>query len=308
MAFDIIGDIHGCNDTLQALLQKLGYAVKDGVWSHPARKVIFLGDFIDRDLGQRNVIEIVRPMIEQGAAQAVMGNHEYNAIAWHTVVDGKPLRPNSEKNFRQHRAFLEAYPDDDERSEVIDWFKTLPLWLDTGELCVIHACWDPTLMLRIADTQQGSHLLGDELLFESSRKGSWQHTAIETLLKGKEISLPDGVIFHDKDGNPRNEIRVRFWDRTVMNYQEAFFGPEKFRTHIPEHPIEHDYVIDYDASLPPLFLGHYWLDSKPAPLASNIACVDYSVAKAGGRLVAYRWDGEQQLSNEKFVCVNRIEA
>jgi hypothetical protein len=30
----------------------------------------------------------------------------------------------------------------------------------------------------------------------------------------------------------------------------------------------------------------------PVPLAPNIACLDYSVAQLGGKLVAYRWDGE----------------
>jgi hypothetical protein len=48
--------------------------------------------------------------------------------------------------------------------------------------------------------------------------------------------------------------------------------------------------------------GHYWLppDAAKVPLAQNVACLDYSVAK-GGDLTAYRWDGEQVLSAEKFV-------
>ena len=36
----------------------------------------------------------------------------------------------------------------------------------------------------------------------------------------------------------------------------------------------------------PVFLGHYWMEGDPAPLATNIACLDYSVAKPGGKLVA----------------------
>jgi hypothetical protein len=48
------------------------------------------------------------------------------------------------------------------------------------------------------------------------------------------------------------------------------------------------------------------MDSEPEILAANVACLDYSVAsKSGGKLVAYRWDGEQELSNEKFVFVDR---
>ena len=47
--YDIIGDIHGYADVLETLLRKLGYEKPTGIWRHPAgRKVLFLGDFIDR--------------------------------------------------------------------------------------------------------------------------------------------------------------------------------------------------------------------------------------------------------------------
>ena len=39
----------------------------------------------------------------------------------------------------------------------------------------------------------------------------------------------------------------------------------------------------------------------------NVACLAYSVAsEEGGKLVAYRWDGEQQLRNDKFIWVERL--
>ena len=49
----------------------------------------------------------------------------------------------------------------------------------------------------------------------------------------------------------------------------------------------------------PCFIGHYWLDGEPSPLAPNIACLDYSIAKAG-KLVAYRWQREQILGESGF--------
>ena len=53
-----------------------------------------------------------------------------------------------------------------------------------------------------------------------------------------------------------------------------------------------------------LFFGHYWLDPKSvkAPLAPNVACLDYSTGY-GGPLVAYRFDGEKNLNPDKFVAV-----
>jgi hypothetical protein len=47
-SFDIIGDIHGYADTLAGLLRNLGYVEQDGIYRHPARRLIFAGDFIDR--------------------------------------------------------------------------------------------------------------------------------------------------------------------------------------------------------------------------------------------------------------------
>src|SRR4051794_116693 len=82
--YDLIGDIHGHADELEQLLEGLGYHRHAGVYRHPERKVIFLGDFIDRGPKIRQVLEIVRPMLEEGHALAVMGNHELNALAFHT--------------------------------------------------------------------------------------------------------------------------------------------------------------------------------------------------------------------------------
>ena len=310
MSYDIIGDIHGCAHSLQLLLDRLEYSVHDGAYRHPERRVIFLGDFIDRGPLQRETIEIVRRMVDAGAALSVMGNHEFNALAYYTPdrESGDYLRPHTEKNMRQHQAFLDAYahtPDD--HADVIAWFMTLPLWLDLGGLRVVHACWDARLIARIAEFQGGSHLLSEDLLVQSNRRGQWQFEALETLLKGKEIRLPDGASFRDKDGTSRHNIRVRWWDQGATNFKEAFFGPESARTHIPEDEIAGDHLVDYSHEAPPVFLGHYWMEDEPAPLARNIACLDYSVAKPGGRLTAYRWDGEQVLEKARFVWVDRVE-
>lgn len=81
MNYDIIGDIHGHAGALKALLADLGYVEKGRTWSHPDRQAIFLGDFIDRGPRQVETVDIVRRMVDAGNAQAVMGNHELNAIA-----------------------------------------------------------------------------------------------------------------------------------------------------------------------------------------------------------------------------------
>ena len=101
----------------------------------------------------------------------------------------------------------------------------LPLWLDLGGLRVVHACWDARLIAKIAVSQGGSHLLSEDLLVLASRRSQWQYEALETLLKGKEIRLPDGASFRDKDGTSRHNIRVRWWDQGATNFKERFSVP-----------------------------------------------------------------------------------
>src|SRR5450631_1994192 len=124
--YDLIGDIHGHADELVRLLDLLSYQKCQGVYRHPERKVIFLGDFIDRGPKIRQVLETVRPMIEEGTALAVMGNHELNALAYHTEdtqKSGQYLRPHIPKNEKQHRATLEQLKPD-ELWSYLDWFRT----------------------------------------------------------------------------------------------------------------------------------------------------------------------------------------
>ena len=88
--YDLIGDIHGYATELKALLTKMDYEEIDGVWQHPERKVIFLGDFVDRGPEQIETVNIARNMVENGQALAVMGNHEFNAVAWATPDPENP--------------------------------------------------------------------------------------------------------------------------------------------------------------------------------------------------------------------------
>jgi hypothetical protein len=306
--YDIIGDIHGQAVELEELLTKLGYVCVDDVYQHDTRQVIFLGDFIDRGPHQRRVLDLARAMVDDGTALAVMGNHEFNAIAYHTPDgSGGHLRPRNAKNAHQHRAFLDEFAEQpDDWAEAIGWFKTLPLWLELEGLRVVHACWDPVHINRICENYGGSALLTDGLLHQSSMRGSWQYSALETLLKGKEVQLPEGVYFFDKDGTRRHEIRVRWWGKG-KTYKDVYMGPKSAITHIPDDLIEGDHMVEYGHYEKPVFLGHYWMEGEPAPLAPNIACVDYSVAKPGGKLVAYRWCGEPSIRSGNYVWCNRMK-
>jgi hypothetical protein len=296
--YDLIGDIHGHADALQRLLKQLGYASHNGTYGHPDRRVIFLGDFIDRGPQIRETLEIVRPMIDSGAALAVMGNHELNALAFHTTNPDRPgehLRPHNEKNSQQHAETVRQVPAA-ELASYLDWFRTLPLWLDLDGLRVVHACWDETRMAKI------SGRITDEFLYSACLPDGNLFEPVEAILKGKEAKLPPGATFRDKDGHERTATRVKWYEppqgRTYRTYAMAS-EPLESDEPLPGGVIEA--AVPYPEGDKPVFVGHYWLKGpQPALLRQNVACVDWSVAK-GGFLCAYRWDGEQRLDSEKFL-------
>lgn len=79
--FDLIGDVHGCLEELRALVGRLGYtvAVADGHFrvAHPSgRKLVFVGDLVDRGPDTPGVLRFVMDAVAQGSALCVVGNHD----------------------------------------------------------------------------------------------------------------------------------------------------------------------------------------------------------------------------------------
>lgn len=308
-ACDLIGDIHGQYDKLTALLKVLGYRRGGGTWRHPeGRRVIFLGDYVDRGPRIRRVLRLVRGMCEAGSALAIMGNHEYNAVCYATPDgNGGHLRPRFPRNRQQHAGTLAEFFDlREEWAEWIEWMKGLPFYLDLGGLRAVHAAWHPDCVKAL----RGASLKDSVFLKASAVPGAPEFLAVETLLKGVELPLPEGETYPDKDGHCRKAIRARWWESAPagMNYQELIFPPAKTPPAIPvAEPLLAD-IPGYGADEPPVFIGHYWLpaDMAPAPLRHNIACLDYSAAFRGP-LVAYRWDGEKVLSADKFTAAPQAD-
>lgn len=306
-AYDIIGDIHGHGDQLHALLQKLGYHLRYGCFRHPERRAIFVGDLIDRGTQNRMVLQTVMAMVAEGTALAVLGNHELNALAFHhEYADYQWLRPRSNKNLRQHVTFLYEYLRRDRETELdaaLEFFMQLPLWLELDGLRVIHACWHDHYIGTLRPRLTADNCLDEKLLVEATTPGREVFDYLETLLKGQEVALPEGLEFSDKDGIVRPRMRTRWWLNGRVSYRDAAFTPTDQARRLPDKPLPADTATGYPADAAPVFFGHYWLTGRPAPLAHNVACVDYSVAR-GGKLAAYRFDGERALDAGKFVTVD----
>ncbi|RWE07944.1 MAG: polynucleotide kinase-phosphatase [Mesorhizobium sp.] len=142
--FDIIGDVHGCADELETLFDKLGYSL---AWSQDRnertvlvsppkdRKVVFVGDLVDRGPNTPDVLRIAMSMVAAGTAYCVQGNHERKLSRWlegRKVTIAHGLRDTIDQLDTQDRGLREALPAflDNLRSHV---------WLDGGRLAVAHA-------------------------------------------------------------------------------------------------------------------------------------------------------------------------
>ena len=300
--YDIIGDIHGQYDKLAALLAKLGYAPLGDGFRHPAgRRVVFLGDYIDRGPKVRQVLIAVRAMVDSGDALAIMGNHEYNMVCYH-MPDGAGgwLYPHGrprDKGMRLTLAEFAGMPD--EWAGWLEWMQRLPMFLDLGDFRAVHACWDAKGIESLA----GKSLVDEEFLRASVKSRSPEHRAVKNVLKGPELRMPDGNYYHDKEGNARDSVRVRWWNLPERASLGELVMPLPIDAPADAEPHKLKRVPNYLPDEPPVFFGHYWLpsESDKAPLAKNLACLDFSAAREGP-LVAYRWNGEPELSGKNYLC------
>ncbi len=139
--FDVIGDVHGCRDELEQLLDKLGYAIeRDAAGrptgaSHPARKAVFLGDLVDRGPDTPGVLRLVMGMVAAGTALCVPGNHEVKLLK---ALRGKNVQRSHGLDASMEQLDRET---DDFRAQTETFIDGLisHYVLDGGRLVVAHA-------------------------------------------------------------------------------------------------------------------------------------------------------------------------
>ncbi|MAE33769.1 MAG: serine/threonine protein phosphatase [Oceanospirillaceae bacterium] len=310
--YDLIGDIHGCGLTLIDLLEQMGYSKRNGVYQHPKRKVVFLGDIVDRGPNIRLACHIVRDMVEAGHADIVMGNHEYNVVTYLSEAPAgmrQPfLRPHTPRNNFIVEQTLEQFANyPQEFNEMLDWFLTIPLFREYEHFRVVHACWDHQMIDEYLRRYGTNHITKD-MLPESVQTDSFLYQFLDRMLRGTSLKLPDGRSMTAKDGMVRQFFRTKFWAGDPQRYNDVIFQPDPLPEDL-QHALlsedEKEQLLFYGPDEKPLFIGHYWMSGLPEPIVPNIACLDYSAVKYG-RLVAYRMDTERHLQKGKFAWV-RVE-
>ncbi len=301
MIIDIIGDIHGYADKLTGLLQQLGYRHNGQYFVPPAgHRALFIGDLIDRGSQQVATLEIVFAMLDADVADAIMGNHEYNALAFATLDPHNAkqyLRSHNEVHVRQHEAFLAELPfGSDGHKYWLQRLYELPLWLETDCACFVHACWDVDSMAVLKPLLTEDNRLTPHGLTVTSQENTVPFDALERVLKGVETALPDGIVMIDKEGTKRTRVRVCWWLENLnkRTFYEVARAPLSALAQIPSDLLAEniDFALKTDK---PVFVGHYWLTGTPEPLSPQVVCTDYSAAVDSGYLTCYQLDTERPL-------------
>ena len=160
--FDVIGDLHGCFDELVALLATMGWEVRSGEGRfhvrHPeGRKLVFLGDLVDRGPRIIDVLQLVMDAVADDVAVCVAGNHEAKLLR---KLQGKDVRPTG--GLQQTLEQLEA-TDAAFHQRLLGFLSTLPhhVQLDEGRLVAAHGGLPARLQGRDSPKVQAVALYGE---------------------------------------------------------------------------------------------------------------------------------------------------
>jgi hypothetical protein len=174
VGYDVIGDIHGQADKLEALLRKLGYVRRASGWVPPAGPAGRLPGRPDRPRAGTGQGREHRAIDDRrGHARSVMGNHEFNAIGYATPVatPGEFLRSTARRTVAARSTSCGRFEGSDLHRELIGWFKSLPPMLDLGT----SASCTPGGMSRTSTGRRTGcpgRPMDDDFLHEAYVKGS----------------------------------------------------------------------------------------------------------------------------------------
>lgn len=138
--FDVIGDVHGCADELAILLVELGYRLS---WDDDrtaridaphGRKLVFVGDLVDRGPRSPGVIRIAMAAVEAGG-YVVQGNHDNKLQRW---MDGRNVKIGHglQETIDQLASESDAFKA---KAKAFLYDLRSHFWLDKGRLAIAHA-------------------------------------------------------------------------------------------------------------------------------------------------------------------------
>ncbi|MCS7174743.1 MAG: serine/threonine protein phosphatase [Pseudothermotoga sp.] len=186
----VIGDIHGCSNSLMKLLESLPLTAES--------KLIFLGDYIDRGPDSKGVLEILLDLSKSYECIFIRGNHEQMLLDY--ILEGENfdlwLMNGADATLRSYGG-IDKIP-----KQHIDFIQSTVLYAIKGNDLFVHAGVRPNIPI---EKQNPFDLLWIryEFIYSEAPLPSYRiffgHTPFqEVLIMKDKIGLDTGCVYGNK--------------------------------------------------------------------------------------------------------------
>lgn len=304
-----VGDVHGQSSKLFELMQSQDCIEDQYETAFINSHLVFVGDLANMPTNIQGddlaVLRRVRSLTETNRAFCLMGNHELIAIkaqlGFTTECDSGSFVDKVQKR-------------EDAALYWVEWFKTLPVYLDFGEIRAVHACWHQETIDRLKPYLTETNAIKPEcwaFILDPEHELS---ELLCVLLEGPKAKLPKGHYYLNKNGCPSAAARIAWWKN---RYGIASISDLTVNTEVHLSPDIEQYVSVEELNWvePPIYptiIGHYGLEPTqyPSKLSDRVVCVDYQAIMPGADLVGYwvylsEWESVDELTDNRHFVVKQ---
>lgn len=249
----VVGDVHGCWQTLRRLVQRIG-------WSPGADELYLLGDLANKGTGTLEVLRWARRQDDRVCT--VLGNHDLHLLA--RAIGARPAKPDDT---------LDAVLAAPERESLLDWLRRRPVLVREHGFLIVHAGLAPGW------SADGAAEVARDI--ETVLAGPWGDEMIRRLARREALPYCPGLLEDE-----RLLAAVDLFTR--VRFVGAGDGRPEFSSAGPPEEAPEGTVPWFDAphpEWPPVFFGHWaslGLYRQPPVTGLDTGCV------YGGSLTAIR--------------------
>lgn len=192
----IIGDIHGCLDMLERLMDRIA-------WSQDKDTLIFLGDYIDRGEDPKGVVDYLLGLSKSSSrVECLKGNHEAMFLDFLLGKNREMFLANG--GWKTLASYGIYDPKTDESSippDHLAFYKSLKLYLEMDEYYIVHAGFSPGLAIK-KQTEEDMIWIRRSFIYSDydfGKKVIFGHTPFnEPLITNNKIGLDTGAVYGNK--------------------------------------------------------------------------------------------------------------
>ncbi|MDX1671229.1 MAG: metallophosphoesterase family protein [Balneolaceae bacterium] len=188
-----VGDIHGCAESLSAMLEKLE--------EYSDRTIVFIGDYIDRGPDSKRSVDLLLKFREDHDCIFLRGNHEQMLLDAHQIGDFSLWMMNG------GRVTLNSYDTDVHDFDISDshmeFYRQTRMYYDTENYFFVHAGLKPYKTIR-ESIENGEDV--ESFLWERSHldapETAWEKTVVfghtpkrSPFEREKMIGIDTGCVF-----------------------------------------------------------------------------------------------------------------